>query len=53
MEGVPEGTGPARPPRSWRKTLLLAVTFTLVAAYLVFRLVQGVLYLSHWLAGHL
>ena len=46
MEGVPEGTGQRvrRLPRL-RMLLLGAV----VAAYLVFRLVQGVL----WLAGHL
>ncbi len=46
MEGVPEGTRRAgrRLPRL-RMLLLGAV----VAAYLVFRLVQGVL----WLAGHL
>ncbi len=46
MEGVPEGTGQRgrRLPRL-RVLLLIAVA----AAYLVFRLVQGVL----WLAGHL
>ncbi len=46
MEGVPEGTGQrARRLPRLRMLLLGAV----VAAYLVFRLVQGVL----WLAGHL
>jgi len=49
MEGVPEGTGQPRSRRSRRNMLLLAAVFALVAAYLVFRLVQGVL----WLAGHL
>ena len=46
MEGVPEGTGQAgrRLPR-----LRIVLLAALVAAYLVFRLVQGVL----WLAGHL
>ena len=46
MEGVPEGTGrPGRRLPRLRMLLLVAV----VAAYLIFRLVQGVL----WLAGHL
>ncbi|MGE5132402.1 MAG: hypothetical protein ACM32E_05760 [Gemmatimonadota bacterium] len=46
MEGVPEGTRqPGRRLPRLRMLLLGAV----VAAYLVFRLVQGVL----WLAGHL
>jgi len=49
MEGVPEGTGQPRPRMSRRNMLALAAVFVLVAAYLVFRLVQGVL----WLAGHL
>ena len=49
MEGIPEGTGQARPRMSRRNMLLLAAAFALVAAYLVFRLVQGVL----WLAGQL
>ncbi len=49
MEGIPEGTGQPRSRMSRRNMLLLAVGFTLMATYLVFRLVQGVL----WLAGHL
>ena len=46
MEGAPEGTGPARRRLPKLRIILLAVV---VAAYLIFRLVQGVL----WLAGHL
>jgi hypothetical protein len=49
MEGIPEGTGQPRPRMSRRTLLLHAVAFALMAVYLVFRLVQGVL----WLAGHL
>ncbi len=49
MEGIPEGTGQPGPRMSRRTMLLLAVGSALTAIYLVFRLVQGVL----WLAGHL
>ncbi len=49
MEGTPEGTGRPRHRMSRRNTLLLATVFAIVAVYLVFRLVQGVL----WLTGHL
>ena len=45
MEGAPEGTGPARRGLPRLRIILLAAA---VAAYLIFRLVQGVL----WLAGH-
>jgi hypothetical protein len=46
MEGVPEGTGQARRRLPRLSIILLGAV---VAAYLIFRLVQGVL----WLAGHL
>ena len=46
MEGAPEGTGQARHQLPRLRIILLAAV---VAAYLIFRLVQGVL----WLAGHL
>jgi hypothetical protein len=49
VEGSPEGTGQARPRMSARRMVLLGLVFLIVAAYLIFRLVQGVL----WLAGHL
>jgi len=49
MEGIPEGTGQPRPRMSRRNMLLLAIAFAIIAVYLVFRLVQGVL----WLTGHL
>jgi hypothetical protein len=49
MEGAPEGTGRPRPRMSRRNVLLLATVSAIVAVYLVFRLVQGVL----WLTGHL
>ncbi len=49
MEGNPEGTGRPRPRMSRRNTLLLATAVAVIAVYLVFRLVQGVL----WLTGHL
>ncbi len=48
MEGLPEGTGQPRPRMSRRSMLLLAIGSAIIAIYLVFRLVQGVL----WLAGH-
>ena len=49
MEGIPEGTGQPRPRMSRRTLLLLVAAFAVIAVYLVFRLVQGVL----WLTGHL
>ena len=49
MEGIPEGTGQPRTRIARRSRLMLAAGFTLMAVYLIFRLVQGVL----WLAGHL
>jgi len=49
MEGIPEGTSQPRPRMSRRNMLLLAIAFAIIAVYLVFRLVQGVL----WLTGHL
>ena len=49
MEGAPEGTGQPRTPMSRRNMLLLVAAFAVIAVYLIFRLVQGVL----WLAGHL
>ena len=49
MEGIPEGTGQPRPRMSRRNMLLLVAAFAVMAVYFVFRLVQGVL----WLTGHL
>lgn len=46
LDGAPEGTG--RAPRRSPK-LRMVILVAIVAAYLIFRLVQGVL----WLAGHL
>ncbi len=49
MEGIPEGTGRPRSRMSRRNMLLLATAVAVIAIYLVFRLVQGAL----WLTGHL
>jgi hypothetical protein len=49
MEGMPEGTGQAGQRMSRRNMLLLVAAFAVIAVYLIFRLVQGVL----WLSGHL
>ena len=49
MEGIPEVTGQPRPRISRRNMLLLVAAFAVMAVYFVFRLVQGVL----WLTGHL
>lgn len=47
MEGTPEGAG--RVKRRGFKGPVILVTGVIFAAYLIFRLIQGVL----WLTGHL